>query len=116
MSAAGDREIVEFALGKNAVVVTLDADFHAMLAVSGALWKSPNVRRRVVVWLTGHRQIAEDNLVTGSRSATPGEASGRSAYLVPNPKTSLNRTCGQCRVPLLTRLLPLTLPPHQRYR
>ena len=27
MSAAGDHEILEFALGKNAVVVTLDADF-----------------------------------------------------------------------------------------
>ena len=77
MSAADDHEILEFALGKNAVVVTLDADFHAMLAVSGVLWKSPNVRRRVVVWLTGHRQIAEDNLVTGSRSAIPGEASDR---------------------------------------
>src|SRR5689334_9310552 len=36
MSAAGDYEILEFALLKNAAVVTLDADFHAILAVSGA--------------------------------------------------------------------------------
>ncbi len=36
MSAADDDEILEFALGKNAVVVTLDADFHAILAVSRA--------------------------------------------------------------------------------
>jgi predicted nuclease of predicted toxin-antitoxin system len=36
MSAADDHEIPEFALGKNAVVVTLDAGFHAILAVSGA--------------------------------------------------------------------------------
>lgn len=36
MSAAGDEEILGLALGKNAIIVTLDADFHAILAVSGA--------------------------------------------------------------------------------
>jgi predicted nuclease of predicted toxin-antitoxin system len=36
MSMAADEEILRFALGKNGVVVTLDADFHAILAVSGA--------------------------------------------------------------------------------
>ncbi len=36
MSMAADEEILQFALGKNSVVVTLDADFHAILAVSGA--------------------------------------------------------------------------------
>ena len=36
MSTAVDEEILGFALGRRAVVVTLDADFHAILAVSGA--------------------------------------------------------------------------------
>src|SRR5258708_7930261 len=40
MSTAADEEILGFALGKNAVVVTLDADFHAILAVSGAVGPS----------------------------------------------------------------------------
>jgi predicted nuclease of predicted toxin-antitoxin system len=36
LSKAADEEIVAFSLSRNAVVVTLDADFHAILAVSGA--------------------------------------------------------------------------------
>jgi hypothetical protein len=70
--------------GRNAVVVTLDADFHPILAVfrsrgtPGDSHSHPrlrrygnrrmcsprlhSVRRRTVVWLTGDRQIAEDNL------------------------------------------------------
>jgi predicted nuclease of predicted toxin-antitoxin system len=36
MQKAADDEILEFSLGKNAVVVTLDADLHTILAVSGA--------------------------------------------------------------------------------
>ena len=40
MSTAADEEILGFALGKNAVVVTLDADFHAILAVSAAVGPS----------------------------------------------------------------------------
>lgn len=36
MSAAADEEILGLAFKKNAVVVTLDADFHTILAVSGA--------------------------------------------------------------------------------
>ena len=36
MSRATDEEILAFSLGRNAVAVTLDADFHAILAVSGA--------------------------------------------------------------------------------
>ena len=37
MSTATDEEILGFALGRNAVVVTLDAEFHAILAISGAI-------------------------------------------------------------------------------
>lgn len=36
MWKAADNEILGLAAGKNAVIVTLDADFHAILAVSGA--------------------------------------------------------------------------------
>lgn len=36
MSRAEDRDILWFAIARNAAVVTLDADFHAILAVSGA--------------------------------------------------------------------------------
>lgn len=40
MSMAADEEILQLALGKNGVVVRLDADFHAILAVSGAVGPS----------------------------------------------------------------------------
>jgi predicted nuclease of predicted toxin-antitoxin system len=57
MSAAGDCQILEFALLKNAVVVTLDADFHAILAVSRAA--GPSVIRIRVQGLTryGNRRM-----------------------------------------------------------
>jgi hypothetical protein len=40
MSRATNGEILRFALAKAAFVVTLDADFHAILAVSGAVGPS----------------------------------------------------------------------------
>jgi predicted nuclease of predicted toxin-antitoxin system len=43
MSRAADEEILAFSLGRDAAVVTLDADFHAILAVSGA--QGPSVIR-----------------------------------------------------------------------
>ncbi len=43
MSAATDTEILEAARTRETVVVTLDADFHTILAVSGA--KAPSVIR-----------------------------------------------------------------------
>jgi predicted nuclease of predicted toxin-antitoxin system len=36
MSQASDQEIIAWSLERMATVVTLDADFHAILAVSGA--------------------------------------------------------------------------------
>lgn len=43
MSRAADAEILALALKQNAVLVTLDADFHTILAVSGAA--APSVVR-----------------------------------------------------------------------
>jgi predicted nuclease of predicted toxin-antitoxin system len=40
MSKSTDEEILAFSLGRKAVVVTLDADFHTILAVSGAFGPS----------------------------------------------------------------------------
>jgi len=43
MWKAADEEILAWALRRDAIVVTLDADFHAILAVSGA--SGPSVIR-----------------------------------------------------------------------
>jgi len=45
MSRASDKEILAWSLEHKAVVVTLDADFHAILAVSGA-WGPSVIRIR----------------------------------------------------------------------
>ena len=46
MSSASDREILQYACGERRVCVTLDADFHSQLAVSGATGPS-TVRIRI---------------------------------------------------------------------
>ena len=43
MGKATDGEILAWSLGRNAIVVTLDADFHTILAVTGA--RGPSVIR-----------------------------------------------------------------------
>ena len=43
MAKSPDRDILDYARGSNRVCVTLDADFHAILAVSGA--SQPSVIR-----------------------------------------------------------------------
>jgi predicted nuclease of predicted toxin-antitoxin system len=43
MGKATDGEILAWSLGRNAIVVTLDADFHTFLAVTGA--RGPSVIR-----------------------------------------------------------------------
>jgi predicted nuclease of predicted toxin-antitoxin system len=43
LASASDAKILEFGLQEHRVVVTLDADFHALLAISGA--KEPSVIR-----------------------------------------------------------------------
>lgn len=42
MSRASDQEIIAWSVQQEAIVVTLDADFHAILAVSGANGLSVN--------------------------------------------------------------------------
>ena len=42
-ASADDAEIIEFGRGNGLVIVTLDADFHALLALSGAA--APSVIR-----------------------------------------------------------------------
>ena len=51
MSQAADDEILAFSREGNAVVVTLDADFHAIVAVSGA--QGPSVIRMRLQGLGG---------------------------------------------------------------
>ena len=56
MSKAADEEILAFSLEKNAIVVTLDADLHTILAVSGA--SGPSVIRLRLQGLGG-LEVAE---------------------------------------------------------
>ena len=51
MAKASDIEILAFALKENRIVMTLDADFHAILAVSNAL--GPSVIRFRIEGLKG---------------------------------------------------------------
>jgi len=67
MSKAADEEILAFSLGKHAVVVTLDADFHAILAVSGA--QGPSVIRMRVQGLDAPEVVEVVRRVLGSFEA-----------------------------------------------
>ncbi len=70
MQNAADDEILAWS-GKGSVVVTLDADFHAILAVSGA--SGPSVIRLRIQWLRAPDVVTLDRESTGRipyRSAT----------------------------------------------
>ncbi len=56
MGKAADEEILAWSLGKNAIVVTLDADFHTILAVTGA--SGPSVVRLRIQGL-GAQEVVE---------------------------------------------------------
>ena len=56
MGKSADDAILAWSLGKNAIVVTLDADFHSILAVSGA--SGPSVIRLRIQGL-GAEEIVE---------------------------------------------------------
>ena len=55
MSRSADDAILAWSLGKNAIVVTLDADFHSILAVSGA--SGPSVIRLRIQGLGAHEVV-----------------------------------------------------------
>ena len=58
LASASDAKILEFGLSEHLVVVTLDADFHALLALSGA--SEPSVIR---VRIEGLRADAHARLI-----------------------------------------------------
>jgi len=55
MGRSADDAILAWSLGKNAIVVTLDADFHAILAVSRA--SGPSVIRLRMQGLGAHEVV-----------------------------------------------------------
>jgi predicted nuclease of predicted toxin-antitoxin system len=67
MAAATDQMILDEAQRKQARVVTLDADFHALLALSGA--KEPSVIRIRIEGLKGDRLAQLLAQVTGLAAA-----------------------------------------------
>ena len=86
MSKAADEEILAFSLGRNAVVVTLDADFHAILAVSGA--QGPSVIRMRLQGL-GAPEIVE--VVRKVLAGFEEELKGGSLITVKALKTTCHR-------------------------
>jgi predicted nuclease of predicted toxin-antitoxin system len=64
LSKAADEDILAFALEQDAIVVTLDADFHAILSVSAA--SGPSVIRLRLQGL-GASEVAEvvQNVLAG---------------------------------------------------
>jgi predicted nuclease of predicted toxin-antitoxin system len=82
MARAEDTEIVRFAHDHNVVIVTLDADFHALLATSGA--SKPSVIRLRLQGLDGmevagrvakvaqqfHAELARGSVTTVKASKT----------------------------------------------
>ena len=65
MSTAADEQILSFALGKTGIVATLDADFHAILALSVAM--GPSVIR---IRIQGLRAAEIANIFTSSPYAS----------------------------------------------
>ncbi len=83
MSQAEDTEILEWARSTKAVVVTLDADFHAALAGSGAT--EPSVVR---LRLEGQNATAVTSLVQRVLAAYPPELRSGCMITVKTRKTT----------------------------
>jgi predicted nuclease of predicted toxin-antitoxin system len=86
MSMAADEEIVAWSLEQGAVVVTLDADFHAILAVSHA--SAPSVIRIRMQGLDG---LAVTQLVQRVIGEFADELSHRSLITVKPNKTTCHK-------------------------
>ncbi len=86
MSKAADEEILAFSLGRDSVVVTLDADFHAILAVSGA--HGPSVIRMRLQGLGASEVVGMIRNVLASFEA---ELKGGSLITVKARKTTCHR-------------------------
>lgn len=86
MAKASDEEILALSRERNAVVVTLDADFHTILAVSGA--QGPSVIRMRLQGL-GALEVVE--LVRKVLSGFEGELKRGSPITVKALKTTCHR-------------------------
>ena len=86
MSMATDEEIVAWSLERGAIVVTLDADFHAILAVSQA--RAPSVIR---IRIQGLAALAVANLVQSVIAGFADELSSGSLVTVKANKTTCHK-------------------------
>ena len=68
MWRAADEEILAFAVEQKAIIITLDADFHTMLAVSGS--SRPSVIR---IRMQGLRAPATSHLIQQALAAFPDD-------------------------------------------
>ena len=86
ISKAADEEILAFSLGRNAVVVTLDADFHAILAVSAA--QAPSVIRMRLQGLGGPEVV---EVIRNVLARFEAQLKGGSLITVKARKTTCHR-------------------------
>ena len=86
MAAASDAEILEEGRQREAVVVTLDADFHALLAISGAL--QPSVVRIRIEGMKGE-QVAR--LIQRIEAVAKSDLEAGSAVTVTERRIALRR-------------------------
>lgn len=86
MATATDQAILEEAKRMSAVVVTLDADFHTILAISGA--QSPSVIRLRIEGLKGE---AAAKLIQRVIEATADDLAVGSAVSVTSNRISIRR-------------------------
>lgn len=83
MSASSDTDILEFAGANRRIVVTLDADFHAILAVNGM--SGPSVIR---IRLEGLKGIAIAGIIRDVFAAYPREIAAGCMLTVKEHKTT----------------------------
>ena len=86
MSAATDTEILDAARAREAVIVTLDADFHTILAVSGA--NRPSVIR---IWQQGLKAAAFVHLLGNLLSQCEADLRHGCIITVKQRKTTCHR-------------------------